>query len=533
MKVDEWIQAAARLFAPAHDATWINTSDVALVLLCLNIDDTDGAIGRALGVGRQREVSIEAVVRVLYPFLPEENSAAERLECFQFFDDDSKGAVSKHDLVRAVGGLLTGGECGRLVEKLGTSKGITYAEWCKLLPESSDALLLQRRQEREKRQAELTARAESDRAARLAKADAERRRQQEAEAAIEAERLRVEAFEAAAVAAAAEAERQRLRALDAEEEEEELAMAASVRSSSAVGSARVGPGGRSQSRSSHPGIGLRGSAPSSPTGAAAGRKSTHLAPPVVMAARKAPGGKPSKLTSSHLRVPGTSAGTSLSADGRSQSESHSSVPSPTAAANRGKMPPSPSARPTDAAATARQRANSRSRSDHIGSVGEDDALARSHGSAPGGSPRPRAGSVAKGVAAPTLARSGLSFSSTSHGDEVDALARSHGSVGSQRPRGGSVAKTAPPVSAAKPGARGAAPRAAAAARSSASAAAQSQARRPAAAPTTTIRLEASLRSAPQESDDESIEEPFTGTTASLLSSSGRGTRPLPKAVVRR
>jgi hypothetical protein len=134
-----WIVRAAKLF-PASLPDHIRTSDIPLVLICLDIDDEDMSIRRALGVGRVREIPIANLVRVLSSFLPAENSASERLAMFRSFDEYNEGAVGLHDLQRiAVGaGLLSPDECERIMAVLAnTGNGITFDHWCTLLKDEA------------------------------------------------------------------------------------------------------------------------------------------------------------------------------------------------------------------------------------------------------------------------------------------------------------------------------------------------------------------------------------------------------------
>ena len=135
------ILRAARLF-PCATPDHMRTADVPLVLICLDINDNDLAISRALGVGRIRESPISRLVRVLTPILPAENSASERYTMFKEFDEYGTGIVSRHDLERvAVGaGLLTVRECARIMDSLAnTNQGITFDRWCQVLRDEAGA----------------------------------------------------------------------------------------------------------------------------------------------------------------------------------------------------------------------------------------------------------------------------------------------------------------------------------------------------------------------------------------------------------
>lgn len=137
---EDWILRAARLFpSPTHDH--IRTSDIPLVLICLDIDDEDLSIRRALGVGRVREIPVSNLVRVLSPILAAENSASERYMMFKTFDKYESGTVSLIDLQRvAVGaGLLTAKECSRIMQTLSNcSNGMTFDHWCYILKDETD-----------------------------------------------------------------------------------------------------------------------------------------------------------------------------------------------------------------------------------------------------------------------------------------------------------------------------------------------------------------------------------------------------------
>jgi hypothetical protein len=136
---EEWILGAARLF-PSPNPDHIRTSDIPLVLICLDIDDEDLLIRRALGVGRVREIPISNLVRVLSPILPAENSASERYTMFKTFDKYENGVVNVRDLQRvAVGaGLLTAKECERIMSTLAnTGNGMTFDHWCYVLKDET------------------------------------------------------------------------------------------------------------------------------------------------------------------------------------------------------------------------------------------------------------------------------------------------------------------------------------------------------------------------------------------------------------
>ena len=136
---EEWILGAARLF-PSPNPDHIRTTDIPLVLICLDIDDEDLLIRRALGVGRVREIPIANLVRVLSPILPAENSASERYTMFKTFDKYENGVVNVRDLQRiAVGaGLLTSKECERIMSTLSnTGNGMTFDHWCYILKDET------------------------------------------------------------------------------------------------------------------------------------------------------------------------------------------------------------------------------------------------------------------------------------------------------------------------------------------------------------------------------------------------------------
>jgi Ca2+-binding EF-hand superfamily protein len=136
---EDWILGAARLF-PSPTPDHIRTSDIPLVLICLDIDDEDLLIRRALGVGRVREIPVANLVRVLSPILPAENSASERYTMFKTFDKYGNGVVNVRDLQRvAVGaGLLTSKECERIMSTLAnTGNGMTFDHWCYVLKDET------------------------------------------------------------------------------------------------------------------------------------------------------------------------------------------------------------------------------------------------------------------------------------------------------------------------------------------------------------------------------------------------------------
>lgn len=136
---EDWILRAARLF-PSPTPDYIRTSDVPLVLICLDISDDDMQIRRALGVGRVREIPIANLVRMLSPILPAENSSTERFTMFRVFDEWGNGVVGLQDLQRVALGarLLTAKECERIMNSLAnTGNGITFDRWCHLLRDES------------------------------------------------------------------------------------------------------------------------------------------------------------------------------------------------------------------------------------------------------------------------------------------------------------------------------------------------------------------------------------------------------------
>lgn len=139
---EEWILRAARLF-PSPTPDHIRTSDIPLVLICLDIDDEDLSIRRALGVGRVREIPVSNLVRVLTPILPAENSASERYMMFKTFDKYNTGIVSLTDFQRvAVGaGLLTAQECARIMSTLSNTGGdkMTFDHWCYILKDETNS----------------------------------------------------------------------------------------------------------------------------------------------------------------------------------------------------------------------------------------------------------------------------------------------------------------------------------------------------------------------------------------------------------